>query len=239
MVNILYVSYNRRAFTEASFAALAANTDWTQVATLHIHDDGSSDSTDKYLWEASRDLPVEVKYESRRLGGPVAAMLRHLDLCPTSQDAAAMVKIDNDFVVCPGWLPELLRVATLNPGIDCFGLQPRIGPPVPPPHADRTVEPARFIGGIGLIRHRAFEVCRPTPNGRFGWSEWQTRHREVAKAWVIPDLPCFCLDLIDLEPWASLTRDYIGRDWAREWPKYESLGGNAYYDWWAKEQVLA
>lgn len=239
MVNLLYCAYNRLEFTQASFAALADHTDWSQVAALHIADDASGDGTAEWLWEASRSIPCEVKYESRRLGGPVAAMLRHLDLLPETAECGAFVKIDNDFVCCPGWLPELLRVTSLNPGVDIFGLQPRLGPPEPPPFEARGIEPARFIGGIGLIRHRAFEACRPTPNGRYGWTEWQFRHPSVGKAWVVPDLPCFCLDLVDLEPWASLATEYVEKGWAREWPKYEASGGLEYYRWWADAQVAA
>jgi hypothetical protein len=238
-VNLLYVAYNRLQFTQASFSALVEHTSWDEVATLHIHDDASSDGTADWLYDASRNLPVEVKYESRRLGGPVAAMNRHLDLLPATQEVGAFVKVDNDFIACPGWLPELLRVATLNPGLDVFGLQPRLGPPKPPPWKDRGVEPARYIGGIGLIRHRAFEVCRPVANGLFGWTEFQFRHPSIGKAWVVPDLPCFSLDLIDLEPWASFTAEYVAKGWAREWPKYEESGGADYYRWWTEAQVAA
>ena len=231
MIDILYVGWNRLEFTKATFAALAANTDWNLVRHLHIHDDGSTDGTREWLRDAWIGLPVNVKYESLRLGGPVGAMNRHLDLCPPSDDCGAFVKIDSDFVVCPGWLPELLRVSTLNPGVDIFGVQPRIGPPTRIPDESRTVEECRHIGGIGLIRYRAFEVCRPTPQGRFGWTEWQCDHPATAKAWVTPDMPCFSLDLIDAEPWRTLTCEYLAKGWQREWPKYVD-GGRSYFDWW-------
>ena len=74
-------------------------------------------------------------------------------------------------------------------------------------------------------------MCRPTPQGRFGWTEWQCDHPAVLKAWVTPDMPCFSLDLIDAEPWRTLTRTFIGKGWMREWPLYEG-GGRSYYDWW-------
>ena len=230
-VDILFVGWNRLEFTKASFTALKDHTDWTQVRTLNIHDDGSTDGTREWLRDAWHGIAAEVKYESMRLRGPVASMNRYLDLCPPDDDCGAFIKIDSDFVVCPGWLPELLRVTTLNPGIDIFGLQPRIGPPTIVPDETRTVEECRHIGGIGLIRHRAFELCRPVANGLYGWTEHQTSHPTIRKAWVVPDLPCFGLDLIDAEPWATLTRDYIRQGWMREWPKYEG-GGRSYFDWW-------
>lgn len=231
-VDLLYVGFNRIDFTKASFEALLNHTNWEHVRTLHVHDDGSSDGTAAYLDHASRQAPVgDVKFESMRLRGPVAAMNRHLDLCPPDEDVGAFVKIDNDFVVSPGWLDELLRVSTLNPGYDAIGLQPRFGPPVPGFSDDRRVEEARHIGGIGFMRHRMFEVCRPVANGRYGWSEHQTRHPESRKGWLYPDLPCFSLDLIDVEPWASLSAGYIEKGWQREWAKYAD-GGRGYFEWW-------
>lgn len=232
MVDVLYVAWERLAFTKATFTELLANTSWEHVRHLHVHDDASSDGTNQWLQEAIRQTPENAKvlYESSRLKSPVAVMNRHLDLCPPSDDCGAFVKIDSDFVVCPGWLTELLRQTVPHPGIDIFGIQPRHGPPTLIPDPDRSVEDCRHIGGIGLIRYRAFEKCRPTPNGLYGWTEYQTSHKDIRKAWITPDMPCFCLDLIDVEPWATLAAEYVEKGWAREWPKYEG-GTAAYHEW--------
>lgn len=229
-VDILYVAWNRLEYVKATWDALIKNTDWTQVAVLHVHDDGSTDGTREYLTEAIRAAPCATKFESIRLGGPVAATNRHLDLCKETPEVGAFVKLDSDFVVPPGWLGELTRVARHDPGCDIIGMQPRFGPPT---HGstDRTIEQARHIGGIGFMRYRTFEVCRPTPNGRYGWSEFQTRHSDSRKGWITPDLAGFCLDLIDLEPWKSLQAGYVAKGWAREWPMYAD-GGKDYYEWW-------
>lgn len=233
MINILFVAWNRRAYTEASFQALLDHTDWAEVDTLHIHDDGSTDGTAEYLQDALNLVPhtVTVKFETLRLGGPVAATNRHLDMCPQTEQVGAFAKIDSDFIVCPGWLPEMQRLLTLHPGVDIFGIQPRFGPPTFAPDPERTVERARHIGGIGVLRHRAFERCRPVPNGRYGFTEWQGEHRDIQKAWVTPDLPCFSLDLIGLEPWRSLALSYIANGWMRPWSLYED-GGRSYFEWW-------
>lgn len=231
-VNLLFVAWNRRAYTEASFEALLEHTDWEQVDTLHVHDDASTDGTAAYLQAASARVPASVKFESMKLGGPVAATNRHLDLCRETNDTGGFVKIDSDFVVCPGWLEEVVGVASRNPGVDMLGIQPRYGPPVAGHSDDRRAEEARHIGGVGFMRYRAFEVCRPVPNGLYGFTEFQCRHPESRKAWITPDVPCFCLDLIDLEPWASLASDYIERGWMRPWAKYVD-GGRSYYEWWA------
>lgn len=236
-VDVLYVAFNRIEFTRPSFQSLTDNTDWNLVRTLHIHDDGSSDGTARHLQDATALLPdtVDVRYESHRVGGPVAATNRHLDLLAGTaeqDDVSGFVKIDNDVIVSPDWLGELTRVASLNPGVCYLGIQPRYGPPVPGLDENRRVEEARHIGGVGLMRYRAFEVCRPTPNGRYGFTEFQCRHPENRKGWVAPDLPVFCLDLIDLEPYASIAEEHIAKGWARPWAKYVD-GGRAYYDWWA------
>lgn len=234
---MLYCAWNRLEFTKPSFQSLIDNTDWDLVRILYIHDDASKDGTARYLQDAQAAVPenVSVRYESMKLGGPVAVTNRHLDLFAATadrDDVGAFVKIDNDVIVSPGWLNELVRVSTINPGIDFLGIQPRFGPPVPGHCDDRRVEEARHIGGVGLMRYRAFEVCRPTPNGRYGFTEFQCRHPENRKGWITPDLPCFCLDLIDLEPYASFAVSHIAKGWARPWSKYVD-GGRSYYAWWA------
>ena len=234
-VDLLYCAWNRLEFTEPSFESLIANTDWDLVRVLHIHDDGSTDGTARWLQTRSSSLPCEVIYESHRLGGPVAATNRHLTICAddaVEAEVGAFVKLDNDVIVSPGWLNELTRVSTLNPGIDFLGIQPRYGPPAPGHCAERRVEEARHIGGVGLMRYRAFEVCRPVAQGRYGFTEFQCRHPENRKGWITPDLTCFCLDLIDLEPYASIAAQHIAKGWAREWSKYVD-GGRSYYSWWA------
>lgn len=240
MIDLLFTAWNRRAMTEASFESVLANTSWDQVARLHIHDDGSTDATFDYLAEAAKRVPktVEVRCESERLGGPVAAMNHHLDLYREEDEIRAFIKLDNDFVVSPGWLDEVIRVSRHDPGIDILGIQPRFGPPTAGHDVTRRPDPCRHIGGIGFMRYRTFEVCRPSPNGRYGWTEFQTRHEENRKAWIVPDLPSFCLDLIDLEPWSSLAAEYVKYGWSRKWPKYEG-GGRPYFQWWADQQEAA
>lgn len=230
-VDILFVNFNRRAYAQASFQSLLDNTNWENVRTLHIHDDKSEDGAGDLIREMASAAPVEVLYESMKLGGPVASQNRHLDLLKETEDTKAFVKIDSDWVSPPGWLDELLRVSRGDPGCDVIGMQPRFGPPVHGYCEDRRIEGAKFIGGIGLMRYRMFDVCRPTPQGRYGWSEYQSRHPENRKGWILPDIAGFCLDLIDLEPWASLGREYEKAGVQRPWSKYID-GGRSYYEWW-------
>lgn len=234
MIDILYVSHNRFDYARWSMLALLENTDWTEVSGLYIADDKSTDGTSEWIaghpLSGLREAEVEVHYNLGRFGGPVAAMNWYLD--HKSEDADRFAKIDSDFIVCPGWLPELLRQMTLNPGFDVFGLQPRFGPALAPPCLHRTIEEARFIGGIGAIRHRIFEKCRPIPHGgggRHGWTEFQEAH-PFKKAWVTPDLPVFCMDLLPFEPWLSIAQGYIDKGWMRPWSKYG--GDGSHWAWW-------
>jgi hypothetical protein len=234
MIDILYVSFNRHAYVQQTFPALLANTDWSLVSGLYIADDASTDGAREYLIDALRESPVEFFWLPAPFHGPVSAMNLLLDATHDNDVSDRFAKIDSDFIVCPGWLPEVLQQMTIHPGIDVFGLQPRMGPARPPPFLTRTVEQARFIGGIGAIRHRMFELCRPRPsgeNGRQGWTQFQTAH-DFKKAWITPDLPCFCLDLLPFEPWISQAAEYVAQGWMRAWPAYDGLSGS-HWNWWS------
>jgi hypothetical protein len=232
VIDILYVSHNRLRMTEASFEALLENTDWSEVARLFIADDGSEDGTYEYLELASEQrCPVEVEFAEKPFGGPVAATNWYLDR--VSDDVQTMAKIDNDFVVCPGWLGDMLKTMTLHPELDILGFEPFVGNPTMPPFI-RGIRLAPHIGGKGLIRLRTFAHCRPRPgglNGYFGFTEFQTKHEHITKAWVTPDLPCFGLDQLPFEPWTTLTQQYVERGWQRFWPPYD-VNATDYWDWW-------
>lgn len=246
-VDVLYVAWNRLAFTVESFTALVENTDWTLVRTLFVHDDDSTDGTNEWLRDATDELAAarvvqDVIYGDARVGGPVATMNWYLDHPLSGRGAAAtFAKVDNDFVVCPGWLPEMLRVLD-EWGGDVLGTEPFLGDPTAPPLDERAAEEAVHIGGKGLIRRSAFNYCRPTPggwNGYQGFTQWQHNHPEVSKAWITPDLPCFGLDQLPIEPWRSLAEEYARKEWQRAWPPY-AAASHAYWDWWtpvAERQV--
>lgn len=227
-VDVLYLAWNRREFTRASIDALAANTDWSEVETLYVHDDGSSDGTRKLLrlWMLDNPVTCKVVFHDKRMGSPVAVMNWYLDQ-PGDND---FVKLDSDIVVCPGWLTETLRMGYLNPGYDAIGITPWEGPPRRPPHPKRGILRNSHIGGVGLIRRRMFAQCRPVPRGRFGWTEHQHNH-DFQVGWLKPDMPCFELDRLPVEPWVTHATRYVAKGWAREWPKY-AAESHAYWDWW-------
>lgn len=234
MIDVLYVSFNRLPLTRESFQALVDNTAWDKVATLYIADDGSTDGSREWLEDAAEDLDgtVAVRFSDGRFGGPVAAMNWYLD--NHDPDVDRFAKVDNDFVVCPGWLPELARQLVLHPDLQIVGTEPMVGSPTAAPLEARGIQPARHIGGKGLIRVSAFQHCRPRPsgfNGYQGFTQWQHKHPEITKAWITPDLPCFGLDQLPFEPWLSLAVEHAEVGWARRWAPYDETA-TGYWGWW-------
>lgn len=238
MIDVLFVGWNRLEFTKLSFQALLDNTNWNEVNCLYVHDDGSEDGTGEYLRTATYEFAeTQSLFDNERLVGPVAATNWYLDISEDDPDTFA--KIDNDFVVCTGWLDAMLEQHYLNPDIDLYGFEPIMGKPGPVDGRKRTLTKTRHIGGKGLIRKRAFERsgCRPHAHGVGGYqgfTQWQERHPDVKKAWITPDLPCFGLDQLPFEPWQSLTAEYVEKGWQRKWQDYE-WDASDYWDWWLND----
>ncbi len=247
-IDILYLTWNRRAFTEWSLSMLIENTDWSLVRRLVVHDDGSDKK------EATVDLVarmieplvdrVEVAFCQRpwdeRFASPPAVMNWYID---THGDSERFAKIDSDIVVPPGWLEALLSVVGKNPHIELLGMEAgRMGPPGhngAPWDWDRPTdgygfEKGQHIGGVGLMKTESFRV-RPsmkTGEGRFGFTEWQHEYRPV-RGWITPDLLVSELSRIPFEPWVSLTADYVEKTWEREWPKYHERW-DYWWSWWPR-----
>lgn len=254
-IDLLYVAFNRLEFTVESFDQLIRNTDWTLVRKLYVHDDGSTDGTAGWLQAtiekrliapaAQLSLP-DVEFQTIKLGGPVAAMNWYLD-ASRPDPIEIFGKIDNDFVVCPGWLNEMLRVIDEHPTLDILGTEPFVGGPIPTVfhpdddgtvpdaafHPGRTITEASHIGGKGLIRRRAFDYPRSDrmwADGYQGFTQWQHRNQHVTKAWITPDLPCFGLDQIPDEGWQRVTAAYVEAGIQRPWGTYHPK--SAYHHWW-------
>ncbi len=230
-LDILYLAWNREAFTRFSFEMLLANTDWNLVDRLVVWDDYSEDGTLDYLREAVDGCPVETVVRVGGYRSPVSIMNRYV----AQYDADLFAKIDNDIVVPPGWLNDLLAVMDGSPELELLGMQAAFtqtrGPdPAPGGSGEHLWEPAHHIGGVGLMRRSAFTSRKPmNAGGRFGFTGWQERHEPV-RGWITPDLHVCCLDQIPFEPWRSLSLDYMSRRWQREWQPY--LKDSYYWHWW-------
>jgi cellulose synthase/poly-beta-1,6-N-acetylglucosamine synthase-like glycosyltransferase len=230
-VDLLYVAHNRLAFTQTTFPALLANTNWDLVAKFHVLDDRSSDGTAGYLMSEASEFHGNTGQRldciSDKFGGPVAAMNFAVDHAETD----TLVKVDNDILLCPDWLDELLFVLDDYPHLDVLGMEAGFGGGVASPDASRSIVKARHVGGIGAIRTRIFGGKRPRAhglNGMFGWTDFM-RHHAVC-GWLSPDLPCPLLDHLPFEPWTSLSAEYVARGWSRSWPQYDQ-GMAAYWEW--------
>jgi len=234
-IDILYVAWNRLKFTSATWAWMKAHTNWDHVNKLVVYDDGSEDGTLEFL----RDNVTSFRYHHRTieaelrvcdLRSPPAIMNHFIATC----ESEAFAKIDNDIALPGGWVEKMIDVLEKNPEIDLLGMEAgmialdgRDGVT----YEGYDIEPCTHIGGVGLMRMSGFRSRPEIPyRGRFGFQEWQDRY-EVPRAWIKPDLLVPQLDRVPLEPWVSLTEEYIEKGWSRSWPKYHEKWMLPYYEW--------
>lgn len=219
-LEILYLAWNRLEFTKFSFAKLLENTDWEIVDRLVIYDDGSTDGTREYLDEAISQCPVEHELRHLGLGSPVATMRHFIE----NSQAELMLKTDSDIIWPPGYLPTMIGVIERNYGLELLGAEAgRTGLPDWRDFWDGEYryELASHIGGVGLMKVDAFR-SRPSllPDGRYGLTEWQVQYRP-GRGWISPDLLICDLSRVPIEPWRSLTAEYIDLGWQRDWGFYD------------------
>lgn len=222
-MDILFLAHNRRLFTELALYNLLANTDWSQVETLYLYDDRSSDGAREVL--AGFEAPCPIVRRFGAWGGPVDVMNHYLQ----GSTAEVFAKIDSDTMVPPGWDEECSRVMAKHPELDLLGIE--VFRPVKPGQAERSYDRAEFIGGIGLMRKRCFQTL-PTADGRFGFTAWQQAN-PVVPGWLNPAIPVFLLDHLPMEPYASLSFEYERNGWQRrQWGKYDPEKQGHLWEWW-------
>jgi hypothetical protein len=230
VIDLIYLAKGRKEFTRASLDALMTNTNW-RLATLIVYTDGD-------------DFPALANAQVRKTvhGGPVAIMNAYL----AGPGTNVFAKIDNDVIVPPNWLDICLGVMNNNPELGLLGIEGHKSR-TPAPWAKGMYAPApelngdhpagyagcSMIGGIGLMRRDAFLVNDPMkPHSIYGgFSDWQLRHPEVVKGWVAPPLDVFLLDRLPMEPWASLSKEYIRTGQQRPWTNYDPADSKL-WDWW-------
>ena len=227
-VDLLYLAWNRLEFTQESFTALLANTDWHYVRQLFVCDDGSQDGTREWLESQISLVPAPVRFLKTSFGSPVAAMNHFIELA----EAPMLAKTDNDAMLPPGWLRQSLDVMSRHPELSMLGIE-AMYPVDADPQLTRSYTPAQFISGLGLYRRAVFSRTRPTVIDRyFGLEEWQQAQRgRLLVGWITPALPVFLLDRLPYEPWHHYSEGYIQRGWQRSWPPYNLTDTLWHWHW--------
>ncbi len=216
-VDILYLTHNRLEFTKATWLALMKNTPWNKVRYVHWYDDHSTDGTAEFIEDMKQLCPVPLFMHEGRYGNPVAVMVDYL----TGNPSEIFAKVDNDTLVPTYWLSECLNVMERHPELDLLGIE--VFDPIVAGKCRRGYREANHIGGIGLMRTRAFQHgSMPSPRyQRYGFTEWQQEMGIVKKGWLTPAIPVVLLDRVPTDPWASISQQYIANGWQRAWPPYE------------------
>jgi hypothetical protein len=266
--DIIFLAHGRPEFTRAALTAALRHSNPAMVRRFHIYTDGDEAATAalqsvrsalnlsvEWIPDSPSVARMPIEVESRRIGGPVAIMTHYLD-ATAGDPAEYFAKIDNDLIVCPGWLDACLDTLRRRPDVDLLGIEPwcpelafLLAGMATSEVGANGVHPYRHIGGIGVMRLKVFEGRRrPVPDERavrvasapgaaptkisFGWTGWQWDHPEVAKAFLNPPLPVFLLDHLPIEPWRSLSRRYMAEGVQREpWGMYPNHFSNL-WSWW-------
>lgn len=241
--DILFVSWNRRAFTELALRCLIENTDWGYADRLVIYDNGSDDGAREAIDAAIVHVPVPVELVSHAWHSPVEVMSRYLH--ELGADVDTFAKIDNDVAVPPGWLRSMLSVYDRD-NVSLLGMEAGMTQVAGRDGDDAwngvyRFEPSTHIGGIGLMRRSAFDAGNwplKAHGQRNGFTEWQHQNRP-RRGWITPDLPVVLLDRLPIDPWRSLSARYEELGWQRPWPKWDPVWMRWAYEWLLEREGIA
>lgn len=252
MIDILYLAHNRLEFTRESLKQLERNTDWNQVGHLHLFADtgGITDGTDGLLDEF-RPADVNVQRWRGPFGGPVNIMSAYLAKFGDVDHVFA--KIDNDVIVPPNWLRDGIQVMETCPELSFLGIEPPASRTPAPWRSKRIHAPenalvndvllptyaqCESIGGVGFMRAAAFRGRFPMKQHSTygGFTDWQHHNEDIVKGWIVPPMRLFLLDRLPFEPWASLSKVYIGAGWQRPWTNYEMETADQLWSWWLEKK---
>lgn len=221
--DLLYLCHGRLEFTRETLPTLLETTDWNLVNRFVIYNDAAPDlhETTKYL-KTEIELPDETELRLTNLSSPVGVMKHFIH----RSENPLFAKIDNDIMAPPGWLNSMMQVMEDDPELELLGMEAGMSDRKSDQPCERwTWTPSSHIGGVGLMRRESFMSRRPpTPDGRFGFTEWQHRYHPTC-GWIEPDLRVFSLDQIPFNPWRAYTLGYQATEGLqRAWPLYPSDG---------------
>ena len=226
-LDLLYLTHNRREFTELTFELLVQNTNWKHVDRLIVYDDNSTDGAREEVVQRLDRVPVPSEIRDHSWGSPVAVMNDYL----ASSEADLFAKVDNDLALPAGWLDAFMSVMHRNPRLMLLGSEsPFMGPPPPGWDGHYTFTHWKHIGGNGLMRTEFFKRFGPMDvNGYHGFTGYQWRYNPV-RGWITPDILVCLLDRCPIEPWLSLSRLYEQRGWQRRWGRIPE-NFDMYWNW--------
>lgn len=235
MLDVLYLSRNRREFTAFTFSKMIENTNWDLVDRLIVYDDSSTDGALEEITSRIEAVPVPHEVREHSLGSPVLVMNDYI----ASADAESFAKIDNDLVVPPAWLDDMTSVMDRWHDLVLLGMEsPFMGPPNLDWDGTYTWTPWKHIGGVGLMRTDFFRQTGPMDaDGYHGFTGHQWRYGP-RRGWITPDILVCLLDRCPMEPWVSLSEEYAKRNWQRSWKKMPT-DFSIYWDWFTEEEVAA
>ena len=142
-LDVIYLTHNRREFTELTFRLLIQNTNWRLVDRLIVYDDNSTDGARKEVESRLEVVPVPSEIRDHDWGSPVAVMNDYI----ASTEATRFAKVDNDLALPPGWLDVFVSVMDANPHVQLLGSEsPFMGPPPEGWDGRYTWTPWRHIG---------------------------------------------------------------------------------------------
>ena len=235
MLDLLYLTHNRRAFTALTFELLVQNTNWSLVDNLIVYDDASTDGAREEVSSRLSRVPVPAEIRDHNWGSPVAVMNDYV----SRTDSEFFCKVDNDLALPPGWLDVFIGVMERYPDIQLLGSEsPFMGPPPADWDGEYGFTNWRHIGGNGLMRTDFFRSTGPMDvDGYHGFTGHQWKWKPV-RGWVTPDLMLCLLDRCPVEPWVSLSKEYVAAGWQRKWGTIP-LHFDMYWNWFTEEQEAA
>ena len=214
--DLIYLTHNRREYTELTLSLLIENTNWSLIDRLIVYDDRSTDGTRELVGDRINLIPVEYEIRDHDWGSPVLVMNDYV----RSAESDLFAKIDNDVALPPGWLDAFISVMEAKNPPELLGTEsPFMGPPPEGWDGTYTWHPWKHIGGVGLMQTEFFRRTGPMKAKRYhGFTQHQWIYGP-RRGWINPDLPACLLDRCPVEPWLTYGRRYERQGWQRPWKK--------------------
>jgi glycosyltransferase involved in cell wall biosynthesis len=183
MIPVLFITYNRLAYTKQALEALSNSYD----VIIYVIDNGSTDGTVEWLKSYQWRGPHSTRYNSINIG--IAGAMNQFLL--GTKNYSVVGKVDNDTIVPLDWVikmvPHIAKADILQAkhhliqasGVGTFDEWTSTMP------ADGPLRFNHFVGGSGILFKRSIVDRIPETAWKLGgWREWQRMHPQYKKAFV-------------------------------------------------------